>query len=155
MQRYFGVAPVTEKSGGRCWIHWRWNAPTFLRQTLIEWAGQTVVFCPWAKAYYEQQRRKRTGHHAILRALAFKWLRILWRCWQSRVDYDQERYLQQLEKRRSPIATRARQLAVENGCLKHSNMLLGPPQMLAQARRANDVRLSTETRSRRCLQSVG
>ena len=113
MQRYFGVAPVTEKSGGRCWIHWRWNAPTFLRQTLIEWAGQTVVFCPWAKAYYEQQRRKRTGHHAILRALAFKWLRILWRCWQSRVDYDQKRYLQRLEKRHSPIATRARQLAVE------------------------------------------
>jgi len=113
MQRYFGVAPVTEKSGGRRWIHWRWNAPTFLRQTLIEWAGQTVVFCPWAKAYYEQQRTKGTGHHAILRALAFKWLRILWRCWQNRQDYDEEKYLQQLEKRKSPIAARARQLARE------------------------------------------
>ena len=113
MQRYFGVAPVTEKSGGRRWIHWRWNAPTFLRQTLVEWSGQTVVFCPWAKAYYAQQRAKGAGHQAILRALAFKWLRILWRCWQSRVDYDQERYLQQLEKRRSPIAARARQLAVK------------------------------------------
>jgi len=113
MQRYFGVAPVTEKSGGRRWIHWRWNAPKFLRQTFVEWAGQTVIFCPWAKAYYEQQRNKRTGHHAILRALAFKWLRILWRCWQTRQGYDQEKYLQQLEKRRSPIAARARQLAVE------------------------------------------
>ena len=113
MQRYFGVAPVTEKSGGRCWIHWRWNAPKFLRQTLIEWAGQTVIFCPWAKAYYEQQRLKRTGHHAILRALAFKWLRILWRCWQARQDYNEEKYLQQLEKRKSPIAARARQLANE------------------------------------------
>ena len=66
-----------------------------MRQTLIEWAGQTVVFCPWAKAYYEQQRAKRTGHHAILRALAFKWLRILWRCWQNRQDYDQQKYLDQ------------------------------------------------------------
>jgi transposase len=113
MQRYFGVAPVTEKSGGRRWIHWRWNAPKFLRQTLVEWAGQTVVFCPWAKAYYEQQRVKRTGHHAILRGLAFKWLRVLWRCWQTRQDYDQEKYLQQLEKRKSPIAARARQLALE------------------------------------------
>jgi len=113
MQRYFGVAPVTEKSGGRCWIHWRWNAPTFLRQTLIEWAGQTIVFCPWAKAYFEQQRAKRVGHHAILRSLAFKWLRILWRCWQSRQDYDQEKYLQQLEKRKSPIAARSRQIALE------------------------------------------
>jgi transposase len=113
MQRYFGVAPVTEKSGGRRWIHWRWNAPTFTRQTMVEWAGQTVVFCPWAKAYYEQQQSKRTGHNAILRALAFKWLRILWRCWQNREAYNQEKYLCQLEKRRSPIAARARQLALE------------------------------------------
>jgi transposase len=113
MQRYFGVAPVTEKSGTRAWVHWRWNAPSFLRQTLVEWAGLTVMFCPWAKAYYEQQRAKRTGHQAILRALAFKWLRILWRCWQNRQAYDEEKYLRQLEKRRSPIASRARQLALQ------------------------------------------
>jgi transposase len=111
MQRYFGVAPVTEKSGGRVWVHWRWNAPAFVRQTLVEWAGQTVVYCPWAKAYYQQQRIKRMGHWAILRALAFKWLRILWRCWQKSEPYDQEKYLRQLEQRRSPIAPLARQLA--------------------------------------------
>jgi transposase len=113
MQRYFGVAPVTEKSGGRAWIHWRWNAPAFLRQTLVEWAGQTVVYCPWAKAYYQQQRTKRIGHWAILRALAFKWLRILWRCWQRSELYNQEKYLRQLERRRSPIAALARQLATQ------------------------------------------
>ena len=112
LQRYFGVAPVTEKSGNRAWVHWRWNAPAFTRQTLVEWAGQTVVFCPWAKAYYERQRTKRTGHNAILRALAFKWLRILWRCWQRREPYNEAKYLQQLERRRSPIAARARQLAL-------------------------------------------
>jgi transposase len=111
IQRYFGVAPVTEKSGGRIWVHWRWNAPTFLRQTLVEWAGQTVVYCPWAKAYYQQQRTKRVGHWAILRSLAFKWLRILWRCWQKAKPYDQESYLRQLEHRRSPIARLARQFA--------------------------------------------
>jgi transposase len=113
MQRYFGVAPVTEKSGGRVWIHWRWNAPAFLRQTLVEWAGQTVVYCPWAKAYYQQQRTKRVGHWAILRALAFKWLRILCRCWQRSELYNQEKYLRQLEQRRSPIAALAKQLAAQ------------------------------------------
>jgi transposase len=111
MQRYFGVAPVTEKSGGRKWVHWRWNAPVFVRQTLVEWAGQTVVYCPWAKAYYQQQRSKGVGHWAILRALAFKWLRILWRCWQKSETYDEEKYLQQLEKRGSPIAALARRYA--------------------------------------------
>jgi transposase len=113
MQRYFGVAPVTEKSGARAWIHWRWSAPTFVRQSLIEWAGQTVVFCPWAKAYYERQRAKKCGHHAILRALAFKWLLVLWRCWYSGQTYDEEKYLQQLAIRHSPIAARARQIALE------------------------------------------
>jgi len=111
MQRYFGVAPVTEKSGGRKWVHWRWNAPVFLRQTLVEWAGQTVLYCPWAKAYHQQQRAKGVGHWAILRALACKWLRILWRCWQRSEAYDEEKYLQQLEKRRSPLAAPARLLA--------------------------------------------
>lgn len=113
MQRYFGVAPVTEKSGGRTWVHWRWNAPAFLRQTFVEWAGQTVVYCPWAKAYYQQQHAKRVGHWAILRALAFKWLRILWCCWQRNQAYDEEKYLRQLEQRRSPIAATARQLAIQ------------------------------------------
>jgi transposase len=111
MQRYFGVAPVTEKSGGRKWVHWRWNAPLFVRQTLVEWAGQTVVYCSWAKAYYEQQRAKKVGHWAILRALAFKWLRILWRCWQLSQAYDEDKYLRQLEQRRSPIAAAARRYA--------------------------------------------
>ena len=48
--RYGGVAPVKERSGGRVWIHWRWNAPRFLRQSLIEWAGQSTLYCAWANA---------------------------------------------------------------------------------------------------------
>jgi transposase len=113
LQRWVGVAPVTERSGGKKWIHWRWNAPDFLRQSVVEWAAQTVVFSPWAKAFYEQQKDKGHHHWAILRALAFKWLRILYKCWQCGELYDEDRYLAQLEKRRSPIAERARQIARE------------------------------------------
>jgi len=104
LQQYAGLAPVREKSGGALWTHWRWHAPTFLRQSLVEWAGQTVVYCPWAKAYYEQMKAKDKGHWAILRALAFKWVRILWKCWQEHTPYDEARYLKQLIKRRSPLA---------------------------------------------------
>jgi len=104
LQKYAGLAPVREKSGGALWTHWRWHAPTFLRQSFIEWAGQTVKYCPWAKAYYEQMKAKDKGHWAILRALAFKWVRILWKCWQDRTPYDQVRFLKQLAHRRSPLA---------------------------------------------------
>ena len=67
-QKYSGLAPVREKSGGALWTHWRWNAPTFLRQSLVEWAGQTVVHCAWAKAYYQRMKAKGKRHAAILRA---------------------------------------------------------------------------------------
>ena len=33
LQKYAGIAPVTQRSGQTTWIHWRWQCPTFLRQT--------------------------------------------------------------------------------------------------------------------------
>lgn len=105
LQKYAGVAPVRERSQGRLWVHWRWAAPKFLRQTLVEWAGQTVPRCTWAKEHYLRQKAAGKGHHAILRSLAFKWVRILWRCWKNNTPYDDTRYLAALARRRSPLAT--------------------------------------------------
>lgn len=104
LQKYAGVAPVTERSGRQLWIHWRWNAPKFLRQTFVEWAGQTIPKCAWAKAYYLQQKRTGKRHQTILRGLAFKWIRILWKCWQDRQPYDDHRYCQALKTKHSPLA---------------------------------------------------
>jgi hypothetical protein len=38
-------------------------------------------------------------------ALAFKWIRILFRCWQDRVAYDESRYLMALAKRGSHLTS--------------------------------------------------
>jgi transposase len=104
LQKNAGVAPVRVKSGNQLWTHWRWQAPKFLRQTFVEWAGQTVVHCPWATHYYERMKNKGKKHAAILRALAFKWIRILWKCWKDRKPYDEAAYLKQLSHRKSPNA---------------------------------------------------
>ncbi|MFB3104187.1 MAG: transposase, partial [Pseudomonadales bacterium] len=48
VQKYGGIAPVTESSGQKSWIHWRWQCPTFLRQTFVEWAAQTINKSYWA-----------------------------------------------------------------------------------------------------------
>ena len=101
-QKYAGLAPVREKSGGQLWTHWRWQAPVFLRQSLIEWAGQTVVWSAWAKRYYQRMQAKGKKHHVILRALAFKWTRILWKCWITRTPYCEQTYLSALERKHSP-----------------------------------------------------
>jgi transposase len=103
LQKYAGVAPVTERSGNKSWVHWRLACPTFLRQTFIEWVGQTVPRSFWAKAFYQACRARGMQHQAALRALAFKWIRILYRCWVERTPYDESRYLMALQRRQAPL----------------------------------------------------
>jgi transposase len=108
LQKYAGIAPVTERSGNTCRVHWRLQGPKFLRQTFVEWAGESVRHSFWARAYYAQQRAKGSTHQAATRALAFKWIRILYRCWQTKTPYDESTSLNALARRGSPLI---RQLA--------------------------------------------
>jgi hypothetical protein len=80
---FTGIGPVRERSGQRDWIHFRYACPKFLRQTFHEWASHSIARSVWARAYYDRQRAKGSGHHAAVRALAFKWIRILFRCWKD------------------------------------------------------------------------
>jgi transposase len=103
LQKYAGIAPVTERSGKKSWVHWRLQCPKFLRQTFVEWAAESIRHSFWAHAYYQQQRDKGKAHQAAVRALAFKWLRILYRCWQERTPYDESISLQALKRRNAPL----------------------------------------------------
>ncbi len=99
---YSGIAPVTKQSGKSKAVQFRHACPKFLRQTFQEFAGHSLARSEWARAFYEQQRARGSGHHAALRALAFKWIRVLFRCWKNRTPYDEQRYMQALEQRRAP-----------------------------------------------------
>jgi transposase len=103
VQQYSGIAPVTARSGNKCWVHWRLHCPRFQRQTFVEFAARSLPHCYWAKAYYEQQLGRGSSRQAALRALAFKWIRILYRCWQDRTPYDEATYLNALKRRGSPL----------------------------------------------------
>jgi transposase len=103
LQKYAGIAPVTERSGKKSWVHWRLQCPKFLRQTFVEWAAESSRHSFWAQAYYQQQRDKGKAHQAAVRALAFKWLRILYRCWQERTPYNESIYLHALKRRNAPL----------------------------------------------------
>jgi Transposase IS116/IS110/IS902 family./Transposase. len=105
VQTYTGIAPVMESSGKKQWVHFRWAAPKFLRQSFHEWAGHSIAHSVWARSYYQQQRSKGNGHHAAVRALAFKWIRIVFRCWKDAVAYDESKYLAALARRGSPLLT--------------------------------------------------
>jgi transposase len=102
-QKHTGIAPVTERSGNKNWVHWRWACSKFLRQTFVEWVASSIPHSFWARAFYESHKAKGASHNATIRSLAFKWIRVLFRCWVDRVPYDESRYLSALQKRHSPI----------------------------------------------------
>jgi hypothetical protein len=102
---YAGIAPVTERSGQTSWVHWRYSCPQFLRQSLVEWAGESSRPSFWAKAFYRSQRAKGKSPQMAVRALAFKWIRIVFHCWQTRKPYDEAKYLLALQAKGSPWLT--------------------------------------------------
>jgi transposase len=103
VQQYSGIAPVTARSGKHIWIHRRFACPKFIRQTFHEFAGQSIQWSSWARGYYDMQRDKGKRHNAALRALAYKWIRIIYRCWKDHVVYNEEVYLKSLQNRGSKI----------------------------------------------------
>jgi transposase len=103
MQCFSGIGPVREASGGSSWVHFRWACPKFLRQTFHEFAGHSIRFSEWARAFYDAQIAKKKSHHAAVRALAFRWIRVIFRCWKDRKPYDEQTYMRSLQRRGSPL----------------------------------------------------
>lgn len=101
--RFSGVAPVVERSGKSSWTRWRYFCPKFLRQSFVEYAGESIRHSKWAGAYYNEQRAKGKSHQAAVRALAYKWIGIIYSCWQTRTRYDEARYLECLRKKGSSL----------------------------------------------------
>jgi transposase len=109
LARLSGIAPVIERSGKSCRVRWRYFCPKFLRPSFHEDAGESVRHSFWARAYYEQQRGKGQSHQAAVRALAFKWIRIIYRCWKTKTAYDEVQYLEGLRKKGSSLLIYAAQ----------------------------------------------
>jgi transposase len=103
VQQMAGIAPVTEQSGQKKFVHWRYACSRFVRQTFQEFAEHSRRWCKWAKAYYELQRQRGKSHNAAVRALAYKWIRILFYCWKQRKPYQDEVYMQSLLRHGSPL----------------------------------------------------
>ncbi|MEH6815430.1 MAG: transposase, partial [Pseudoalteromonas distincta] len=110
IQNYAGLSPVTERSGQKSWVHWRWQCSKFVRQSFIEWASKSVGQSYWAGIYYAQQKAKGNSHQSAVRALAYKWVRILFRCWKTGKAYDESKYLKALKEKGSPL------LVLEKAC---------------------------------------
>ncbi len=103
VQQLSGIAPVTRQSGKTRVVQQRWTCSRFLRQTFHEFAAHSIKQSRWAKAYYDMMRARGNKHQAAVRALAFKWIRIIFRCWKNRTLYNEKTYTASLIKRQSPV----------------------------------------------------
>ena len=103
MLKFAGVAPVTRRSGKSAVVSVRFACPQFVRQTFHEFARCSLKKSVWAMAFYDMQRERGKSHHAALRSLAFKWIRIMFRCWSERIEYDEEKYQKALRRSNSPL----------------------------------------------------
>jgi transposase len=100
---FTGIAPVIERSGNMTVTHCRWFCPTCLRQSFHACAGQSIQHSPWAKALYRQQRMRGKDHHAAVRSLACKWVRIIFQLWKKRMPYHEQIDVAAWQRRGSPL----------------------------------------------------
>jgi len=104
VQEYSGIAPITISSAKTKFVQMRIACPKFVRQTFHEFASHSLEKSEWARIFYDLQRENRKLHNAAVRSLAFKWIRILYRCWKDRRPYDEQLYIRSLQRRNSPLA---------------------------------------------------
>lgn len=97
-----GVAPRRVQSGNSCVVLRRIAKPQFLHQTWIEFAKGSMLKCEWARRFVEAKTKAGKSYYSAIRALAYKWIRIIYACWQKGATYDEATYLASLKKNKSP-----------------------------------------------------
>ncbi len=106
MQCYAGSAPVTQKSGKTCRVQFRRSCNKQLRATVHLWANLSRAKCVWAQAYYQHKREEGKSYACALRCLAQRWLKILWKMWQTGTAYNEGLHTPTLKGERTSAGSR-------------------------------------------------
>jgi transposase len=88
-----GTAPVNYQSGQIHKTTMRRACNKNLRHAMHLFADKSRAQCTWAATYYRALRERGQTHAQALRALGQRWLKIIWKMWQTRTPYDGELHL--------------------------------------------------------------
>jgi transposase len=94
-----GSTPITKQSGRSKTVHARHACRKGLRRTFYEHAEKSIHLCPWASAYYRHHKEQMHAHATIIRNLAVKWIKIIYRLWKTGTQYDEQYHISQLKLR--------------------------------------------------------
>jgi transposase len=93
LQAEAGGVPVTKASGKSRVVQFRFACNKLLRYASYWFSFNSLNRCEWANKYYRDQRAKGHSHPQALRALAAKWLKILFVMWRDHKPYDENYHL--------------------------------------------------------------
>jgi hypothetical protein len=96
-----GTVPITRASGKVSSIVIRHHCDHRARRTLHLFASCCLRQCAWARDFYKDQRSRGKHYNTVMRNLATKWLRIIFRLWKDGKTYDEELYLKRLADRKA------------------------------------------------------
>lgn len=94
LQTYAGTAPVTKQSGKRRYVQFRRSCNKHLRAAVNFLADHSRKKCVWAQVYYQRKIAQGKSHSVALRCLGQRWLKIIWKMWQTRTSYNEALHTQ-------------------------------------------------------------
>jgi transposase len=89
LQAIAGTAPVTRRSGKSRAVEFRRACSHPLRKAADDFARQSMRHSDWARAYLNAQVARGHSRARAFRALANRWMKIIWTLWQRRDTYDE------------------------------------------------------------------
>ncbi len=89
LQALAGTVPVTRRSGKKSEVEFRVACSKPLRNAAIDLARNSVRKGGWARGYFHNQLALGHTPTRAYRALANRWLKIIWTLWQRRESYDE------------------------------------------------------------------
>jgi transposase len=93
LQAEAGGVPVTKSSGKSHVVLFRYACNKLLRYASYWFSFVSLNRSEWANKYYRDQRARGKSHHQALRALAAKWLKIIFVMWRDHKPYDENYHL--------------------------------------------------------------
>ncbi|MFD1238249.1 IS110 family transposase, partial [Pseudonocardia benzenivorans] len=88
-KNYAGTSPITRASGRRTVVLARYARNKRLGDAVHQWAFCALTNSPGARAYYDELRSRKVGHHAALRQLGNRLVGILHGCLKTRTTYNE------------------------------------------------------------------
>lgn len=100
LQAEAGGVPVTKASGKSHVVQFRYACNKLMRYASYWLSFNSLNRCEWANKYYRDHRAKGHRHPQALRALAAKWLKIIFIMWRDAKPYDENYHLANITRQK-------------------------------------------------------